>query len=188
MNSIGIVFGFPRDRIETDPVLGRLTRRRARLLGRPATSAPRSETKLQRDIDVEVKRFKASAKDGHRYVFVPLSDVPQETRDEVTWRVRRAANVVAGFPASSGEVVPPLPMPVVRYFRPARDGERADFTDPRRVNGLHAHGTNFIDIRADLSPREAGGTATHEVHHWSGRRDCRDEGAAARFASGLVAR
>lgn len=209
----GIVIGLPAAEIEADVDLGRLVRRQARLLGR-ATSA-RSETSLQRDIDdanrridsvirrieaarrrpdippellAEVEKFERGPQDHrYRYRFVELSDVPQDVRDAVSDGVKRACNRLEGFDAA-GDVTPPLPTPTVRYFRAAKDGEPADFTDRRRLFGKHVYETNFVDLRIDdISAAKVRQTAAHECYHWAGRRDWRDEAAADRFAAAFVA-
>lgn len=217
MNSIGIVFGLPRGRIAADVDLGRLVRRQARLLGR-ATSAPRSETELDRtladanrrldavirrveaarrrpdippelraEIRAEIERFQRGPQD-HRYRWVALADVGQDVREAVGDGVWRACNRLGGFPAAS-DVTPPLPAPVVRFFRRARDGEVANFTDARLLNGQHFWETNFVDIRigADRTPAQCRATAVHECWHWGGDDRFRhDEAAAENFRGGLV--
>lgn len=206
----GLVIGLPAAVIAADVDLGRLVRRQAQLFGR-ATSV-RSETELQRHIDdanrrvdslierieadrrrpnvppelrSQVERFKAGP-GKHGYVWVALADVPQATRDAVADGVRRAVNRLEGFPASS-DVTPPLPTPTVRYFRLSRDGEKADFTDRRVLDGRHVLGSNTIDVRGDVSAAEARRTIVHECYHWGGDdRFRRSDDDAERFRESLV--
>lgn len=181
------VIGSP---MEHDAALSRLRARQRRLLGRPqedlqsllaiatgkvASLVGRLERErngavISPELRAEIEKFERGPQ-GHRcpqdygYKYVELADVSSEMKAEVRDGVQRAVNVLNGFPASSGNVTPPLPSPAVCYMRLARPGEQPDFTDHKLLYGLHRWGSATICIRADVPPRRARATAVHEVGH-----------------------
>lgn len=183
--------GLPLDAAEAD-LQRRISRARRAVDGLIARVEREPRAKVPPELRNEIEKFKRGPQGhrcplDHRYVYVALADVRQDVRDAVADGVRRAVNRLNGFPANSN-VTPPLPEPWVRYFRGAKDNERADFTDHRILYGRHQLETSFIDLRLDnRTPAQCRSVACHEVFHWGGDDRFRlDNDAADRFSSELV--
>lgn len=203
-----LTLGLPSSTILDDRDFRRIRDRQRRLLGRPREDglqaliddanrragsvirrieAGRLRPDVPPELRAEVERFRRGPGD-HAYVFVELADVPQAIRDAVAYGIRRATNRLAGYPANSADVTPPLATPTIRYFRASRDDERPDFTYRSPLLGRHVLDSNMVDIRFDnRTPAQCCSTAVHEVYHWGGDdRFRRDDDAAELFSNGLV--